>query len=563
MPRKHRGHRSATSHCQSVGQPTAENAAAGVPQREAPIDTAVQPTFALHDGLCAPPAPSIPEKSAARHVAVSPVASASSFTGNHGQDSAHAPPATEDTANFDEQQLPLPAKMAALLQPSFFVTAALVLVASTLLAALAVARLCLNADTSWLCTMASPPALTTVLGGAITMPSSAAASAQAPRVLSTVDGNSGTASDAAVDEQCGSCCSGSSSTHSTDSTTASHGDGPSTSEDTDGGDLTVAEFIARHGLSRCTAVRELGAGSSGRVELVSVLLADGATTHLAARKTTLRTSLTEDKEFECEVAGLRAGAGCPHAIKMLAHATYEGRHEILMALAEGGSLEQELESAVEARKAAGGRPRMILGEARIKEVAVALLQAAVWFHEQGLVHMDIKPQNVLLGPSDHLLLADFGCMRRHDASGHVASCAGTTLFMAPEVVAGFRGQEARRTVKLDTYSIGALLACCAARHGRTELYGYLECGRPLPNYMPAGLRQFIDLLVSPDAELRPTAAQALQHAYLAPPPPPHHQQLQPAQKPQPVPAGAEKRRRSRAAKAKNAVTAEGCVIPGW
>ncbi|PNH09087.1 hypothetical protein TSOC_004338 [Tetrabaena socialis] len=83
---------------------------------------------------------------------------------------------------------------------------------------------------------------------------------------------------------------------------------------TPGGVLEESAFISLHGLSRCTAVRELGAGSLGRVELVSVLLADGATTRLCARKTVPRKTAAEDRAVAFEMAGLRAGAGTRHAV---------------------------------------------------------------------------------------------------------------------------------------------------------------------------------------------------------------------------------------------------------
>ncbi|PNH09086.1 Serine/threonine-protein kinase pakH [Tetrabaena socialis] len=223
-----------------------------------------------------------------------------------------------------------------------------------------------------------------------------------------------------------------------------------------------------------------------------------------------------------------------------------------MELAEGASLEQELDAEVAARKAGRGPLRMILSEARIKEVAVSLLQGLACFHLQGLVHMDIKPANVLRRACGQLMLADFDCMRQHDASGHVETCAGTPAFMAPEVRVGFTGERTRRTSKLDTYSVGALLACCASYHGGTsglaKLNSYLRCGAALPSFVPAALQAFIDELVAEDAEQRPTVAEALRHPYLAPAPPP---------RPQHLATSMEKKRRAAAVKAANA------AIPGW
>src|SRR5712692_3582041 len=70
----------------------------------------------------------------------------------------------------------------------------------------------------------------------------------------------------------------------------------------------------------------------------------------------------------------------------------------------------------------------------VKQVASALQYA----HEQRVIHRDVKPENMLLGPREGVLLSDFGVATvvHSSASLSTQSAMGTLAYMAPEQIEG-------------------------------------------------------------------------------------------------------------------------------
>ena len=85
--------------------------------------------------------------------------------------------------------------------------------------------------------------------------------------------------------------------------------------------------------------------------------------------------------------------------------------------------------------------------ARAAQACGQLAWALAYVHQHGIVHLDVKPENALMG--DVCRLLDFGLARR---GSDLVGVAGTPAFMAPEVVSG-------RPVdhRADLYSLGATL----------------------------------------------------------------------------------------------------------
>ena len=81
-----------------------------------------------------------------------------------------------------------------------------------------------------------------------------------------------------------------------------------------------------------------------------------------------------------------------------------------------------------------------------------LCGAVAAVHAAGLLHRDIKAQNVMMAGDGRVALMDFGTGRDRSATSE-AGLAGTPLYLAPEVLSGASAP----TVQSDIYSTGVLL----------------------------------------------------------------------------------------------------------
>lgn len=123
---------------------------------------------------------------------------------------------------------------------------------------------------------------------------------------------------------------------------------------------------------------------------------------------------------------------------------HQGRPYFSMELVDGGSLKQRL---------SGGA----LAPVPAARLLLKLARAVHYAHQHGVMHRDLKPQNILLTQEGEPKIADFGLAKLLDAEGGVTRTGmvlGTPSYMAPEQAQGNVQQIGPRT---DVYGLGAIL----------------------------------------------------------------------------------------------------------
>ena len=151
------------------------------------------------------------------------------------------------------------------------------------------------------------------------------------------------------------------------------------------------------------------------------------------------------------------------------------------------------------------------------EPVVSALASA---HRAGLVHRDVKPENVLIARDGRIKVADFGLAKAVSSNtAHTATgvLIGTVSYIAPELVV-----DGRSDARADVYAVGVilyeLLTGRKPHEGETPIqvaYKHVHEDVPPPSRAVPGIPEYVDALVARatarDREQRPADAGVLLH----------------------------------------------------
>jgi eukaryotic-like serine/threonine-protein kinase len=193
-----------------------------------------------------------------------------------------------------------------------------------------------------------------------------------------------------------------------------------------GGRYRTQELLGRGGMASVYLARD---GELDRPVAVKVLAE-----HLADTPGFRERFLREAK--------LAAQLSHPNVVQVFDVGEHDGVPFIVMECVEGSTLAEEL------------KQRGPLDLAEVVDLALQICGGLEHAHAAGLVHRDIKPQNLLLRPDGTVKIADFGIARAAETTKltQAGSVVGTAAYLAPEQALG---EEV--TAAADIYSLGCVL----------------------------------------------------------------------------------------------------------
>lgn len=162
-------------------------------------------------------------------------------------------------------------------------------------------------------------------------------------------------------------------------------------------------------------------------------------------------------------AKLVARLSHPNIVTVHDASQQDGHLYIVMQLVDGGTLKSQIDSLRDAR----GTNLAFMNLSEANRIFQQLANALAYAHENGIVHRDIKPVNVLMDRAGRPILSDFGIakvLEQNKGLTNPGAGVGTPEYMSPEQCMG--GQVDGRA---DIYALGVMLY--EALTGRTPFVG--------------------------------------------------------------------------------------------
>ncbi|KAJ3315246.1 hypothetical protein HDV04_003639 [Boothiomyces sp. JEL0838] len=203
-----------------------------------------------------------------------------------------------------------------------------------------------------------------------------------------------------------------------------------------------------------------------------------------------------------------------HVVKLYEVIETEGYIGMVMEFASGGELFEHILA------------RTYLKDSEAANFFAQLLVGVSFLHENGIVHRDLKLENLLLDKNKKIIITDFGFANRFSRGGgkeYLSTSCGSPCYAAPELVVNdcYVGESA------DIWSCGVILYAmlCGylpfddemanAADSVNKLYQYiLEAKLEYPPYVRSIPKHLISIILVTDPKQRATMQQMKQHPFL-------------------------------------------------
>lgn len=201
----------------------------------------------------------------------------------------------------------------------------------------------------------------------------------------------------------------------------------------------------------------------------------------------------------------------PNIVKYLGSETLLGSHYLYLEYLPCGSMSKYLYKN-------GPIP-----EPRVKNFTTQLIKGLKYLHENGIIHRDIKSENILIDTDGKIKLTDFGCSKKYSEelseTGFISSMKGSLLWMAPEVM-----KQSGYGRKADIWSLGCVvIEMLTAKLPWPEVENQINLMMkvaiyneipPIPGDISKNCKDFLLKCLEKDPKNRPSAAELLEHPFI-------------------------------------------------
>ncbi|KAH8555405.1 kinase-like domain-containing protein [Umbelopsis sp. PMI_123] len=251
-----------------------------------------------------------------------------------------------------------------------------------------------------------------------------------------------------------------------------------------------------------TNMVKIGQGASGGVYTAYPV---NSTTPVAIKQMNLRKQ--PKRELIINEILIMKDSRHPNIVNFIDSYLWQGDLWVIMEYMEGGSLTDVVTCNM-------------MMEGQIAAVCKEVLQGLIHLHNKGVIHRDIKSDNVLLSLQGNIKLTDFGfCAQLSEKRSKRTTMVGTPYWMAPEVVT-----RKEYGPKVDIWSLGIMSIEMVEgeppylnENPLRALYLIATTGTPQlqhPEALSESLQDFLNKCLQSDADARPYAEEIIEHPFI-------------------------------------------------